>query len=400
MEGTKKSKGEVPDSTEVVNGDPYTVRPFEPGDIDEFLSLYESVWGRRKTRDWFDWKYGHDNPFYDEIPVLVVDNGGELVGAKPHVAIRMRAGDATRIGLIGTDTMVHEDHRRRGLFDRLVERTLERYADREPVLTFNYPNDKSRQGYRNRGWNFLGNRNTSAYRVHDPKPVVRQFGGRASVVTAPLAGLLARGAYSLLDSLRESADDVTVERNPPDPPAKLGAVPRRTGEPRLHAERDETFYRWWLDGAGSGMADTDDGELVERTCYVAYRGDDPIAGAIAITYALTEPVLAEYFEYDAVTEIIDVTPVADEQRTDGLVRVLERLLADARDSRYVSVPENALSEDLRRAFGFVSQTHPRISWISDPPGPLALRPLGNEFTVDEATITDPHDWIVTNAEYR
>lgn len=387
------------DVTEETKSDSYTVRPFESGDLDGFLSLYESVWGQRQTREWFDWKYGDDNPFYEEIPILVAETDGDLVGAKPHVPVRMRVGDATLIALIGTDTMVHEDHRRQGLFSRLTERTIERYADREPLLTFNYPNENSRRGYQKAGWHLLGNRNTRAFRIQDPKPFVRQFGGRKSVVAAPVAGVIARGAYSVLDALREPEDEVTVEKNPSDPPAALGAVPRRAGDPKLHVERDETFYRWWLGESESEVTNAEDDQLVERTCYVAYRRDEPVAGAIAVTYALTEPIFGEYFEYDSVTDIIDVTPVASEE-ADGVTCVLERLLADARDSRYVSVPENALSPDMHRAFGFVSQTHPRISSISELSGPLAVRPLGKQFTAGGVVATDPDNWIVTNAEYR
>lgn len=392
------SAPETPEATEESGA--YTIRIFDPGDKVSFLSLYESVWGRERTEAWFDWKYGVDNPFYDETPVLVAETDGEIVGAKPHVPAELRIDDRTVVGLIGTDTMVHEDHRQQGLFSRLTDRSVDRYADREPVVTFNFPNDKSKPGYRKRGWYFLGNRNTSAYRIHDLKPYVRHSLDRFGRPAAYVSGAITRGGYALLDALREPTDDVTVEVNPSDPISELGGIEPRDGTPRFHVDRSERFYDWWLKRSDFGDHGSGGDSLREESYHVAYDGDDAVAGAVSVTYDLTEPIFDGYVTYGTITNVVDVIPVASETRVDAVSAVLESVVRESRRARYVRVPENALPEDLARTFGFISQTHPQLSSVTDLSGPLALSPLGEAFAVDGAALTDSENWIITNAEYR
>ena len=389
--------GSVPQS---VTTDRYTIRPVEPGDVASFLSLYESVWTSRyddrvrlePTRAWFDWKYGSDNPFYDEPPIVVAEVDGDVVGAKPHVPIRLRAHEETPLALVGTDTMVHEAHRGRGLFGRMIDQTLRRYADREPALTYNFPNEQSLPGYRTHGWYVLSTTPTTAYRIQQPSPFVRRYGGSAGAVAAPVADVLARGGTALLDTLRQSFAGVTVEKNPPRAAEQLGALHSAPRETRLHVERDATFYRWLLD---EPLADGSPSSVrsLDRSVYIGYRGTEPVAGAVVDTADTGDDN-----SYRRLTNIVDVAPLAGEIHEPSRREVLAAVLADARDAQVVRAPTMALSPRTRRRLGFVSESNPLLSPAVFRGGPLALRPLGDEFTAGGITLTDPENWLVTNAE--
>lgn len=120
-------------------GNSYTVRRYERGDCEGFKSLFEAVFDEPFTEAAFEWKFEH-NPHVSEIPIMVAESGGEVVGARAFLGHRIRANDRTVLALQGTDAMVHPDHRRQGIYGRLVEYTSEFYADREETIRFTFPN--------------------------------------------------------------------------------------------------------------------------------------------------------------------------------------------------------------------------------------------------------------------
>lgn len=133
--------------------DPYVIRPYEPDDRDDFLELYDQVLGDRND-EWFRWKY-EDNPYSDHVPMIVATDEGRIVGTKPAFALELRIGEETYQGLQPADVMVHEDHRRRGLYSRTTERLKERYRDREAALFFNFPNEATLSGSLKHGWQIV-----------------------------------------------------------------------------------------------------------------------------------------------------------------------------------------------------------------------------------------------------
>ncbi|MEF8856473.1 MAG: GNAT family N-acetyltransferase, partial [Haloplanus sp.] len=109
--------------------DGYTIRQYESGDEQAFVDLFNEVWSAGKTTDWFDWRY-RNNPYVDEVTMFVAEYEGDVVVTRPFRAFRVRAGAATRLAFLCTDTMTDSAHRRKGLFARATERALAHYADR------------------------------------------------------------------------------------------------------------------------------------------------------------------------------------------------------------------------------------------------------------------------------
>ncbi|MFC6728132.1 GNAT family N-acetyltransferase, partial [Natronoarchaeum mannanilyticum] len=164
--------------------DGYVVRPYRPSDREQFLELYETVFGKSRTAEWFSWRYG--GPYADRPRMFVAERNGELVGAEPFISFSMRAGDGTTLAIQPADAMVHPDHRRNGLLTRMTEQALEYFGGREPSFVFNFPNEAAKGAYLKLGWVEVGTVAT-AYRVHNPSTFFEAFGGRGDGVAGSAA---------------------------------------------------------------------------------------------------------------------------------------------------------------------------------------------------------------------
>ncbi|WP_440772681.1 GNAT family N-acetyltransferase [Natronorubrum sp. DTA28] len=160
------------ESTSPATQPSYTIRSFEPSDRDALLSLYETVFEKERGADWFRWKYA-ENPYVDHVPIVVADADGELVGCRAFFALELRVGDDRPIAYQPCDTMVHPEHRDRGLFSRMNEYALERYADGPPTLCFNFPNESAKPGNLKHGWKEIGTVPTY-YRPQDPVESIKK----------------------------------------------------------------------------------------------------------------------------------------------------------------------------------------------------------------------------------
>ncbi len=356
--------------------DEYVVRWYEGSDLSDFLALDRAVFRRRRDDRWFKWKYV-DNPYVDHVPVFVVERNDDIVGARPFLAFRMRAGSETVLALQPADTMVHPEHRRRGLFTRMTQHAIDHYEDGDPAFFFNFPNQRSRPGYLKLGWQIVGERETY-YRVQDPSALFGNGGLRSHLldrlvpVTSKLyearrprnAGL---GTYSVeqFPGVQESILTDLYESNPPD---------------AVHALRDETFYRWRFTSPAW-----------ERTTYVVSRAGEPVAGAIVRTRTTSNDV--------TVTQFADIVPlVGSERRNQALVPLFERVIDDHADSDLLALAKGELPHELVSKYGFVSDATPPLSWMSDFDCRLVALPLENRWSVGDKRLSQRSNWYVSFAE--
>ncbi|MFC7096118.1 GNAT family N-acetyltransferase [Halobaculum marinum] len=251
-----------------------TIRPFEPGDTDGFLDLYEAVWGRRKSAEWFEWRF-EANPYVDEVPMVVADADGQLAGAEPCVVFPLAVGDETVIAFQPADWMVHPDHRRRGLFTRMTERLLEDYADGPESCYYNFPSDAIMPGLKKLGWQEIGTVPTY-YRIQD---VERLAGARLSTDRLAAKGMLAIGQAGLslargVSSLTSlgGPSEYTVERHETVPAETLVQLYESGVPDRVHIRRDEAFYNWRFGNP-----------RWETTTYLAKADGGVVASVIAAT---------------------------------------------------------------------------------------------------------------------
>jgi len=372
------------------------VRFYEPADRASFLSLYESVWGRPKSADWFDWRF-ESNPYREGVQMVVAEHEGELVGAEPLLPFRLRAGPKTLDAYQPVDWIVHPDHRRRGLFTRMTERLLSAYTDAD--LLFNFPTDALRPGLEKFDWRTVGEVPMS-YRVHDPRHLhTGATGGDSRLVNAALSvgATVTRWGTRVSDRINRPSSDVTVERYETVPVEILvelyaSAVPRR-----LHVTRDEQFLRWRFANPNW-----------ETTTYVASRDGRPVASIVTAR---------ERLDGFTCTHLLDVQPmVTSELPEQVFATLLSAVVSDHRDVDLLKAPANVHPSLFRRFLFFEDTMFPlsRVTMTSTQVvRPLALDSAedavrengtshgdrsGDPWRIGGLDLTDPDSWHLTLAD--
>ena len=354
----------------------YDVRRYRPEDRDGFLDLYDLVFGDDgRGGEWFDWKYV-DNPYVEDVPIFLAVADGEVVGTRPFLAFRMRAGDETYLAFQTADTMVHPDHRRQGLFTRSTEVAFDHYGEREPAFTFNVPNDLSRPGFLDVGCEVVGALSTH-YRVQEPAAFLGDgLGGGLGRVSK----LLARGYAGLRDRTADVPPEVSVVRHVDVPAETLAALYRRRPPDTIHALRDETFFDYRFSNPAW-----------EYTAYTARLGGRPVAGIVTGTRTV---------DGRTVTNLVDVVPlVGDEERDRGLPALLARVLEDHAASDVVAFRGNAIPGALLRSFGFHDDRSLPMSAVASPTLLIACPlPVDGDWRIGGRDLRDPETWGPTFAE--
>jgi GNAT superfamily N-acetyltransferase len=357
---------------------PYDIRWYRPADRAQFIDLYADVldtW--EHSPEWFDWKYV-SNPYVDHVPIVVATTDGDLVGARSFFALPMAVGGEPHRALQPCDTMVHPDHRRRGLFTRMTERAIDRYEDREPAFFFNFPNEKTLEGNRKLGWRRVGTAPV-AYRVEDVTPLL------ATQTKAPghgAAGSVATGLVAAHNRLRDrravTSSSVAVNHEETVPVETLSEIYAERPPATIHARRDPAFYRWRLSNPNWN--------------YRAVVGDAGDQRA-AVVVARTPPGKLYGPE---VTRVTDVVPLTDHE---GRERVLAALLAEVRDS-YPStdlfVAPGTLPDAVLREQGFYREGEPPLSYLRRG-RPQLVRAL-DSWAPEGLRLTDPDNWTTTFLE--
>ncbi|SFS10648.1 Acetyltransferase (GNAT) domain-containing protein [Halomicrobium zhouii] len=363
--------------------DQYEIRPFEPGDRAEYLTLFDRVLSGGDD-EWFAWKYA-DNPFADHVPIVVATDGDSVVGAKSAVPQRVRVGDRAVDALQPADTMVDPAHRRQGLFSRMTEVMKERYADRSQQLFFNFPNEMTLAGGKKHGWVEVG-RVPTYYRIQRTRGIV---GGE---LPAPLdrgldlldpvfdAYLTARGKLA-----PSSPPGVTVEENEDVPADVLADLYERAVPDELHVERSAAFYDWRFENP--------------KWTYQTY-----LAGLAGSSGRLSEPdvgvvVGTSTIDGQDVANVVDVAPLAGGARLRALRAALERVCERHADADVIAVSGHAIPADLLSSLGFLADTDVPLSLVSSPSA-LASHPLteNGSWSIDGRNIRRMDDWLVTFAD--
>ena len=104
----------------------YSVRPYQPNDeyeIVELLKLVFEGWPKAdltcSPSDHWRWKY-QDNPFKMNFIGVCVYNG-HIVGVSHSLPMNIKIGTKFMSFTFGADTVVHPNHRRRGIHKNMRE---------------------------------------------------------------------------------------------------------------------------------------------------------------------------------------------------------------------------------------------------------------------------------------
>jgi len=352
----------------------YDVRRFRAADTADFLSLLEqTLRSHSNGRAWFDWKYVR-NPYADHVPIFVADHDGDVVGACAFLALEMAVGGRRRQVLQPVDTMVHPDHRKQGLFTRMTERALDRYADDSPAFLFNFPNEQVLPGYQKLGWRRAGDL-SKGYRVENARAVLGKYGSgpvarAARAVGAPLIA----GHNSVRDATAPTLRASSVSATRSVPAGELAEIYRETVPDGIHAVRDETFYEWRFSNP--------------EKQYRTYVAPGP-AGPVGIT-------LADTAADSSITHVVDAVPIGPDVRTETKTALLGHILAEASTADLFVVPSSILPAAALRRLGIYPDTSPFLSSVV-PRRARIVRGFG-DWVLDGVDITDPENWALTFAE--
>ncbi|MGM0590162.1 MAG: GNAT family N-acetyltransferase [Halobacteriota archaeon] len=327
----------------------YEIRPYESADRDDFLDLYEAVWGRRKSRAWFEWRF-EAAPYLDEVPMVVAEADGMLAGAEPCLLFRLRAGAESTLAAQPADWMVHPEHRRQGLFTAMTEVFLKRVPEWGPRLCYNFPSEAILPGLRKFDWRVAG-RCPTQYRIQNPEAVAREYarreggnGGMASKLAAA-SRPVARSYLGVKDFLAHPLDEIAVEKYEQPPVGIFTRLYEQSVPARIHVYRDEAFYHWRFKNP-----------RWETASYVAFRDGEPVAGVVACT---------EQMAAHTCTMILDVLPFSSDRTLVPAFTALVGAVVDDNDAADVlKVAGTALPSAVLSKFGFRSDGSFPLSMVS------------------------------------
>ncbi|WP_254525247.1 GNAT family N-acetyltransferase [Natrinema caseinilyticum] len=364
----------------------YTVRAFEPSDRATFLSMFETVFGHDRSPGWFRWKF-RENPYVDHVPIIVATADGDPIGFRSFFAQEMSLGGIVRTAFQPCDTMVHPDHRERGVFARLNERAIERYTAGPPSFFFNFPNENSLPGNLASGWQEIGTvpayyrpqnpvdaleeriveppaaatdgRTDEAGPITDARPT--DHGRPSNGLAEVLEGTITR-AHRAGDRLFVDFDDERgVEYYGTPPTETLATIYRRSIPDGIHTNRTADFYRWrFANPAHSYLT------------YVARRDGDPVAALVLSTGADR-------------ARIVETLPRTIEPERVALNRLLVAAIDDFADRRYLTAFGETMPTPLR--FRFYPDTRLPLSALVRPSSrTLLARDLGDGLDLESSPI--------------
>ena len=360
----------------MTDSDPYAIRRFRAGDLEGYRSLYDDVFGARPNEEWFRWKY-RDNPYADHVPIYVAEADGTVVGARSFFALPIRVGRERFRAFQPCDTMVREDHRRRGLFTRMTEAAIDDYRDGDPDLFFNFPNSKTRAGNRKLGWRVVTEKELY-YRLQNPAAVARSVGaGRKARLAAAAASPVVKGYVSARESLsgiRGEGPTVTLERHEELPVDRLESLYEEVVPDAFHVPRDDRFLRWRFRNPDWNYV-----------TYLASSGGRDVAAIV--TGTRTTGDLHK-------TSIIDVLSVPNVD--DGVLdRLLAAVLQYNRAADLIVAMGGSIPRETLLNRGFLPDGEPPLSAVTETTT-LMVRSLADDaWTLGGKAVDDANNWKTT-----
>lgn len=337
------------------------VREFGPDDKPGFLDLYSTVFGER-SEAWFNWKYV-DNPVIDSPAIYVAESdAGELIGARPHVAMPLRYGGAQGIGLEPCDTMVHPDHRRQGVFKTMANAAIDSYAAQDYWCFFNFPNEMSRPADEQLGWKSVGELPTWL-RINTPSAVAKSLAPPKYHLLGEIADPILNAAQTVVDGLRPSDSDVQRLSEPPIELMASLSVGEASDRIQLHRSRE--YLEWRFD---------------RPDCNYSFysTGNEFDVGAVLVTATESDDGITTTTIVDAVPQ----SPTANYPPKRDWSTLLAAVVEDHRDSDMIRVFEGGLPKTVLRRAGFLSSETPPLSVVFSPPHlyayPFSAAPMPSE----------------------
>ncbi len=142
----------------------YSVRDYQQADEEAVLRLLHAALGQGRgfVRDATFWRWKHfDNPSGPSQILLAANE--DVLGLRAFLQWTFRTPAGQLRAVRAVDTSTHPLYRRRRVFLRLTELSVQRARDDGVDLIFNTPNPQSMAGYLKLGWQRVGRPRLLAY---------------------------------------------------------------------------------------------------------------------------------------------------------------------------------------------------------------------------------------------
>jgi hypothetical protein len=132
------------------------IRSYERGNEKEILELFELVFGKKMSLDFWNWRF-RDNPWANGIITLAWDKD-VLASHYAVMPIHIQVKDALIKAVFSMTTMTNPEYRGKSLFPKLAKRTYETSKELGYKLVYGFPNAISHRGFvKKLKWFDLGN---------------------------------------------------------------------------------------------------------------------------------------------------------------------------------------------------------------------------------------------------
>lgn len=346
---------------ESIHHEEYTIRRATDGDIQGFLELHDTVfgsWPESKAREVFDWKY-RENPYFEELPVIVAETDGEIVGAKGHFGLEIVVGEESLLGVQAGDLMVHSDHRGKGIQVEMI-RLDEVLYEEDSRLRFGVPSKTAFDNALDAGHRAVANPLYVRWlsRPKSDSGTPRRRAGR-------LIALASYSGYRMVaDAFSRAEPGLIVERADELPIAVLESLYATHVPAGIHTRRDADFYRWRFDDP-----------LHEYETYLARRNGRVEAAAV-VSDDGTTICIREILPCDA---------------DSGIVRALLGAVSSGFKDRAAILawrPNDVAGSAFYKS-GFVRPNLVPTVWY---PSDIVVRAVDGDWTVSGLRVDEPEHW--------
>lgn len=136
----------------------WTNRLCRPEDTDALMALVRAVHGDQYpwiNRTYWQWRYLNDAGFAADV--FIAEYEGRPIGVLPMTVFEFKWGVQRLKGAMYTGLLTHPDHRRRGIFQSLINSCNVRTAERGALFSMGMPNEAALPGYFKFGdWVYVG----------------------------------------------------------------------------------------------------------------------------------------------------------------------------------------------------------------------------------------------------
>ena len=210
----------------------------------ELLDLFQLSFGLNISTELWHWKY-LQNPLAAADPLVIVAlDSGKIVGARPFLLSEMWLKDEKVKAAQPCDTIVHPEHRHKGILDRMNQFAIDYFKENGYALFYNFPNSRSLGGYLKQGWRIVSRTEGLCRFAHPQRLISHKLKTR-------LGGYVLGFFYDKLlntrigeGSLSSSFFQFEVSDRFIDELKKVDTLRDKTA---IDLVRDESYLRWRFD---------------------------------------------------------------------------------------------------------------------------------------------------------